>query len=267
MMGPFMRRSELLQFRHGADYYRYTFDSRDIVYQGHAFTAVAGLGRDKLRRSADPLQSQLTINAPLDLEVVGLWLPRPTTAQVEVTLLSIWKGDASAQVRFSGRVAGVKAKSIVKGVITCNPISADTAANGLTRNWQKQCPLRLYSVGLGLCNADPNKRRIDATVTASDGVTLKAAAWATRDDGDFAGGFVQWQAQGRVHQRFVVDHAGDTLTLLTPAAVPVGAIASAFSGCDHTDGPGGCGKFGNHINFGGQKNIPEKNPMGSNPIF
>ncbi len=88
-----------------------------------------------------------------------------------------------------------------------------------------------------------------------------------RADGDFNGGYIQYQIGAAVERRYVTAHAGDTLTLLTPADIPVGTIVSAYSGCDHTTGAGGCAKFDNITNFGGQENIPLKNPMGSNPIF
>jgi hypothetical protein len=65
----------------------------------------------------------------------------------------------------------------------------------------------------------------------------------------------------------VIDHVGDTLTLLTPASIPPGTPVAAYSGCDHTDGPGGCAKYENNLNYGGQKWIPLKNPQGNNRIF
>lgn len=266
MMGLFKRTSELVDFQRGTEHWRYTLDARNAVYQTKTYIHVPGMQRGKLQRTADPEQAQLELTVPMDLDVVGLFIPRPTTARVTLRLLWLKKGESTARVRWIGNVAVVKCTSATRAVITCLPDSADAAANGLTRNWQKQCPLRLYSAGLGQCNASPDSRRINGTVTASTGVTVKAAAWAARDIDDFAGGYIQWQVGPSIERRYVTASAGDTLSLLTPADIPIGTAVAAYSGCDHTIG-GGCTKFANTDNYGGQPNIPLKNPMGSDPIF
>lgn len=67
--------------------------------------------------------------------------------------------------------------------------------------------------------------------------------------------------------RFIVGHAGDTLTL--SAAVPGLAQNAGFvvsAGCDHA--PTTCdSKFGNALNYGGAPWFPIKNPfIGDSPV-
>lgn len=265
-MSLFQRRIEFVEFQRGAQVWAYTFDSSDLDYGGRTYTALRGMKRSNLVRAADPTQQKLDLTVPMDTEIVGEFIPRPTVADVQMRLYSLWKGDTTASLKWSGHVAVVKPSNTSVAVISGMPAAADASANGLTRNWQKTCPLMLYSTGLGLCNASPAARQLDGTVSLSDGITLQAPEWAARADNDFQGGFIEWTSGLYTERRFVTASTGDTLTLLTPASIPVGTKVSAFSGCDHTLA-GGCTKHANTDNHGGQPNIPDKNPMGSNPIF
>lgn len=266
-MSLLTRTIELVEFQRSAQVWRYTMDGANRTYAGQTYVSVRGLKRTRLLRAADPEQQKLELTLPMDTDIVGEFIPRPTVAKVYMRLLWLPKGATSAQLRWSGVVSVVSPVSPSKATITGLPLSADASANGLTRNWQKPCPLALYSTGLGMCNASPAARRLDGTATLSDGVTLKAAAWAARADDDFRGGYVEWQDGLHIERRYVVASSGDTLTLLTPASISVGTSVAAFSGCDHTLGANGCAKFANTDNYGGQPNIPDKNPQGSNPVF
>ncbi len=51
-----------------------------------------------LHRSGDPEQDQLKLTVPLVMELVGLYIPQPTTESVTVQLLWLRKGESTARV-------------------------------------------------------------------------------------------------------------------------------------------------------------------------
>lgn len=152
--------------------------------------------------------------------------------------------------------------------LRCQSLAAAVETLGLRRNWQSNCPLVLYSRGPGLCNADPDAHAVDAVLSDATGYTVASAAFAAHADGHFEGGVLQWAGALGVERRFIVSHAGNTLRLLTPAALTPGARVVALPGCDRTMGPRGCAKFANTLNYGGQPTLKGlRNPFGSDPVF
>lgn len=266
-MSIFTRTRELIEFQRDAQRWLYTSARANVAYDGQTYLAIPGLKRNRLVYAADPMQGKLELTLPIDTDIVGQFLPRPCMAVVTMRLLWLKDGATTADVKWSGAVSVVRPKSPSVAVITGLPQTADASANGLVRNWQKICPLMLYSSGVGQCNASPASRRLDGTVSASSGVTVQAPEWVARAADDFRGGYIEWQNGLYTERRYVTASNGDTLTLLTSADIPVGTVVAAYSGCDHTLGANGCAKFNNTDNFGGQPNIPRKNPQGPNPIF
>lgn len=266
-MGLFARTSQLVMFTRGAQVWRYTLDDRAVTYQAQTFETLAGLKLGKINDGSSPDNSGLEITLPVTAPIVGLFIPVPLTERITVTLLHLKQGDALAKVRFTGAIGGVKLTSLSTAVLSCRNPGVDFSTNALTRCWQAGCPHDVYGVGLGECNADPEAMRINGAITYSSGVTLKAAEWAAKPDGWFNGGFIRWQIGLATELRWIVSHVGETLTLLTPATVPVGTSVPAYPGCDQTDGANGCLKFNNLPNYGGQKFIPQKNPMGGDTIY
>lgn len=264
-MGLFTRTSELIDFQRGPDHWRYALGDRPVVFGQQTFATVRGLKRGKLARTVDPEQAGLELTMPLDVPVVSLFLPVPSTERVTVKLYWLRSGESFLRERWSGTVASIS-PSRTAATLKCRSAFTDFATRALNRNWQRGCPLVHYGAGLGECNVNPEAFRIDGAVTASDGATLHAAEWAAKPDGWFRGGFIRWQVANATERRFITDHTGDALTLLTPATIPVGTSVAAYPGCDHTLAT--CrDKFDNAPNYGGQPNIPEKNPMGGDMIF
>lgn len=265
-MGLFSRTTEMLQFTRGPQTWRYTLGDRDVVYQQQTYTRLPGAKRGRIARTADAEQAGLDVTLPISTPVVSLLAPQPTSERVGVMLLHWRSGETNARVRWIGSVAQVSL-SRTRATLKCRTPFTDMAAAGLTRNWQRTCPLTLYGGGPGQCNVNRNDFRVDGTVTGGSGVTLHAAAWAAKPDAWFRGGFIEWTLpSGAKELRFITDHVGDELTLLTPASVSAGAVVAAYPGCNHTVDD--CtNKFHNLDNYGGQPNIPTINPMGGDMVF
>jgi hypothetical protein len=83
------------------------------------------------------------------------------------------------------------------------------------------------------------------------------AAFATKPNGWFNAGYIEKGTE----RRMIINHAGDTLTLLNPmAGLAVGDAITAYAGCkrDYSD----CvSKFNNGERFFGFEWIPARNPF------
>src|SRR5690606_641457 len=136
---------------------------------------------------------------------------------------------------------------------------------GLRRCYSRLCTHVLYGPG---CRANREAFRVDGIVSGVAGAVITATAWAAFPPGYFDGGYVEWEvATGIFERRFIVAHnAGDLQLASRPVGLPMGAVARAYPGCDHTLND--CNlKFSNVLNYGGMPFIPQKNPMGGDPIY
>lgn len=265
-MSLFSREIELFDFSMGDRHWRYADVDRDVVVGGGiTYTAARGLKRSRFVDSPEESKNTLEITAPIDLSLLSIFRPYPPMALVHLRVLRIRVSDGFVSNAWSGIVSDVSNDDYM-ATIRAETLMAVVSGNGLRRCWQVACPLALYSRGVGACNVVEDEFRVDGVVQLSAGTTLKASAIDAKDDGWFKGGFIRWQVDGEFDFRFVVSHVGDTLTLLTPAAIPIGTDVAFFPGCDHTLTM--CDeKFDNAENYGGQHTIPKPNPFGSDPVF
>lgn len=259
-MSLFSRHVEIYDFARGADHWRYTEADRAIVVDAQTYAAAPGLKRERITQSAEENKSGLEITAPLSLDLLQLWRPYPPTERVTLLLRRVRKSDGAVFSAWAGVISDIDEDDHA-AKIRCQRHMAAMGGNGLRRNWQVACPLVLYR-----CGVSQDAFRTDAVLANATATTISAAVFATKPDGYFTGGFVRWAAGTFTEHRFIVGHVGDTLTLMTPAALATGAAVAVFPGCDHTLAT--CdSKFGNAVNNGGQHTIPTKNPFGADPVF
>lgn len=263
-MGWFGRKSELYDWQRGPQHWRYTTDDRPQVYLQQTYAPVAGMKRGSISESNEPNKNTLDVTVPVDLAFLDLFRGRTPTERLLLTVYER-KRDNSVVRRWIGEIGNVT-WSDTKVVLRHFPPSASQTTNGLKECWQKNCPHMVYSAGLGLCNAAQETMRVNATVSSVSGSVVQSSAWATKPDGWFDGGWVQWGEGTAIERRFVIQHTGDTLTLMTPALLPVGTVVATYPGCDGTIDT--CiNKFGNWLNYGGFPWWPTKNPMGNEAIY
>lgn len=261
-MGFFSRTSELYQFSRGAATWSYTSDDRAVVTSQQTYVAAA-LKRGAISESADLTRNTLDIQTPDSLPLLDLFKPSAPLDLIRVTLLSLPKGATVPTLKWAGLIGSVTFATGGKATIHCLPPSASLKANGLTRCWQKNCP---YTLGDTQCLVSMATFMVSGTLTSVQGNVVQAAAFASKPDGWFSGGYLLWPDGVNTQRRFVLQHTGQTLTLLTPALCAVGTVVDAYPGCDHTLST--CSsKFNNDINNGAQPWIPEVNPFGNNAVF
>lgn len=263
-MGLFSRHVELLDIARGAQHWRYALGDQAITIDSAVYSP-APLQRGEINQTADLARNTLDLTAPQGLGFLDQFRGRSPMQTITVVLKRQQISDSSVATLWQGVIGGATFETH-DAKIHCLPPMASMQSLGLRRNWQHACPHALYGAGLGACNASAAAVQTYATVTSVNGNVVHATAFAAQADGWWSGGYFQWN-DGLTHEvRFIVSHAGDAVTLLTPGLIDVGTTVTAYPGCDHTLAI--CDtKFSNAANYGGQPWIPEKNPFGSDNIF
>lgn len=272
-MGLFSRYVELIDIARGAAHWRYACGNRTVTWNGADYQPAA-IQRGQISESADLTRNTLDLTMPQTLDVLVQFRGVAPSQPMSVMVLRQKISDGSTSVIWSGTLGGVTWETHdVK--MHCLPPMASMQALALRRNWQVACPHVLYGAEVGGCNASRSAVQANATITSVAGNVIHAAAFAAQADGWWAGGYIQWQIGATSEVRFITNHTGDAVTLLTPALMDVGTVVTALPGCDHLLST--CAsKFvssnsadtnGNSANYGGQPWIPQKNPFGSDNIY
>lgn len=263
-MPIFARKTELYDWARGAQHWRYASGDRDVTFNTQTYAHMP-IKRSSLADTQESMKNRLDVTVPLSLPMLELFMGgmvpteiiKLTLYQLRGGMVSVaWKG-VFANPTFTGKDA----------VLHHLPPDASAAAIGLTPPWSKTCHAPVFSTGLGMCNADRARMRVDGTVTAANGRTLQAAAFAEHPDDWITRGWVQWQNGLATEYRRVIAHVGDTLTLLVPANVAIGTAVAAYPGCDQLLQT--CNdKFDNVVNNPSCPWLPTgSNPFGSDPLF
>lgn len=264
-MSLFRQTIELYEFLRGGEGWRYTSADRALQVDGAVHEPIAGLKRGRIVQSPEQGKAKLDITAPLSMPVLALWRPMPPMERITFRLRILDKGSGEVRIGWMGIVADVdEGQHTAK--ISCVSNVVSMAANGLNRVWQIACGAAVYSQGRGQCNLQANDWAIETRLSHMQGVTVQSLAFASKPDGYFNGGFIQWRIGAGIERRFVIAHRGDTLTLMTPVPARAPQAVTVWPGCDHTLQT--ChDKFNNALNYTGQHTIPPKNPWGSDSIF
>lgn len=263
-MGLFSRNVELISIVRGAAQWAYACGNRPITLSGVVYQPAA-IERGSISESADLTRNTLDLTMPQDLDVLSQFRGASPLQPMSVTLMRQRLSDGLLSTLWVGMVGSVTWETH-DAIMYCLPPMASMQALALKRCWQVACPHVLYGAGDGQCNAGMAAVQVSATITSVVGNVIQAAAFAAQPDGYWAGGYLSWQTGGITEVRFITNHTGASVTLLTPALMTVGTVVNALPGCDHTLAT--CNsKFKNAVNYGGQAWIPAKNPFGNGSIY
>ena len=153
-MGLLSREIELYGFSIGLHHWRYTDAKREAIVEGQRYAPIT-ITREKIVQSAEYAKNALQITAPLDLPLLNLFRPFPPGLRLRLDLKRVRVRDGQVRLGWTGHVANLdETHSVAK--LRCESLAAAVETLGLRRSWQSNCPLVLYSQGLGLCNADPD---------------------------------------------------------------------------------------------------------------
>lgn len=254
------------KFVRGATVWGYTTADREIVLDGTTYTP-APIKRSRIKIGSERRKLSITVTVPRDLPVVGNWRPFPPRDRVALTILQQHHGETDWAVDWTGRVLAPKFSG-ASVELTCEPSTTIARRAGLSRCWQRACPLALYSQGHGMCNVDKALHAVPATLAEVDTTTFASAAFASVTDGRLAGGFLEYPraSDGVTEYRTIMSHVGDTITIdygLSDIASDLEVIA--YPGCRQSWAD--CSSFDNNDNFGGDLFLPQKNPHSGDPIW
>lgn len=213
----------------GGPTYRYTPMRLPVQHLGQTYQPKAIRKSEFTWKKDFSGEDSMTIEVQADLELLKhfqIIVPRKT---MFVTIFRKHRGDPEGEAVpvFFGRVRGVS-KEGAKAVITCDAFHAMTKRGGLNWWYQVTCNHFLYDGGCGLIKDD---WKVTGTVSSLNGTTLVSPMFASKPNGYFKYGHVETV----IGDWFIIDHVGDTVTLLhAMEGVSVGEFISGYAGCDRT---------------------------------
>lgn len=253
---------ELYTFSRGSIAWRFTSADRDIV-DVQTYKAEV-ISRGPIEQGSETIRSSLTLNVAHTFAIAELYKIAPPSDVINLLLRQYHYGDAEFKTIWQGEIVSVGFAG-GDAEIALQPLASNMSTTGLRRCYQKSCPFVLYGAD---CTVNPAAFRTTGNVVVVSGLTVTVLEAASKPDGFFDGGYLEWQISGsEFERRFIKTHIGtDILVDVIPLDLGVGASARLYPGCDHSLAT--CNsKFSNVLNYGGMPYIPNKNPFGSDPIF
>jgi len=254
---------EFFLFVQGATSYRWTSADETVSVADpstpHDY-APAMITRDQVQYSDEDHAGSLRIGVPDSNPVAQLWQSYTPPTPVFLTVRRKHRSDAEVVIHWVGKVTSVTFTD-QGATLNCAPISQSFMQTAPGLLYQSQCVWDLYGTGCGVTAASFKDA---ATLDTVDGVTLTDTVFDARPDGYYTNGWVE-RANGE--RRFVVDHVGDTITLMNafPASLTAGETVDAYAGCDRTEAT--CAAtFSNLVNHLGFPRIPSRNPHSGEAI-
>lgn len=239
-----------------------TSGDKERSYQGRIYTPEA-IVRTNTSQSVEAKGGHIKVSLPQDHELAQLFVGFIPSTPVFLTIFRGHDGEPESEtvVNFTGRVQSAQFTTADKCDLDCAPEQELLQREIAAPCFQRPCNRVLFDEG---CTVDRELWRLAAILTdvSADGLTLKAAEFASKPDGWWTTGYIEKDSS----RRMVVAHVGDTVTLMNAQnGLGVGQAVSIFPGCDRTyDGAQGCqAKFANGANFMGWQWIPTKNPFSS----
>lgn len=254
---------ELYTFARDTATWRYTSADRDVTVSSQTYLS-RPISRSDIESTSEKARLGIRVRAPRTLEVADLYRVSPPTQAVTLVLQQYHEGDGQVATIWTGRILAVDFSGPA-AEISLEPVYTSIRRIGLRRLYQRQCPHVLYGSS---CKVARESFRSDGTVTAISGTSITVPAVSALAAGWFAGGYVEFIAEGGVaERRFILDSSGATIALASSAyGLSVGAEVKLYPGCDHSIAT--CAsKFSNAANFGGFPFFPQKNPFNGQPVF
>lgn len=253
----------LLDFRRGTAHWRYCTADQDVVFGGDTYAAVA-LSDSPIVQAGELAQDSFVVTMPADAGVPQLFRSAPPSQKVHLTVRRHHAEDDEAPVEWVGVVSAVSRVSAVAAEVVCNSLAGTLPRGGLRKAWGRGCQNVLYDHE---CTVDKTRFAKAGVISGISGRTITSSVFAEYPDGRFYGGFIEWVVEGGTERRYIVAHAGSTVTLLNGAGgLEIGQAITAYTGCRLTRDD--CHNFfANLPNYGGFAHLPGKSPFSGDPVF
>ena len=253
----------LTEFSIGGVIWRHARADELITHGGFDYEPVA-MKASSMVESGEIGKNEIRLEVPRNHPIAEMWRVSPPAGTVAAVLKEIHAGDVDEEIAWLGHVANVSWPNSSKAQISLQSGIIALETNGLRRLYQRPCP---HVFGGPACRKNLDDVTHPDTLTSAGGFLLRAPAFASLEAGLLAGGFIRWtNPEGITDWRFVIEHFGDTVRLLTAAPLlTAGTAVDAVEGCDHT--PARCSQLDNIPNFGGIPHFMKKNPFDGNPVY
>lgn len=256
----------LYQFSRGVLRWNYTSSGGDVVHQNQVFKPLrGGISDDGIRQGGSESVRNLRVLAPADLEVAQFYRGIPPSDSVDLVVYDRHIGDSDFRVSWVGEIQNVTWPAVDRCQVICSPESVSMGQQGLRLAWERPCPHALYERG---CWANRDLYRVDATVISLDGASITGSAFASKPDGWFSAGYLEWSISVGVWERRAIEsHSGTRLVIFGgTSGLSLSKPVRAYAGCDQTIET--ChSRFNNKNNYGGIRHMPGRSPFDGNPIF
>jgi len=253
---------EIYEFVRGIITWRFTTADEDKIVNSQTYTKIIA-ERSSLEQTQEMSRNPINIKMDKNVNFLQQFRTSPPSDPINLIIKRFHEGDNEVVTIWIGRLINVQFKER-EAELRCEPIFTSLKRPVLRRRYQTTCPHVLYGPQ---CGKSAALSKIAGSVNSILGNKINVNSVGSYSDGFFSGGFVDWQVNGVVERRFIINHIGVELTLNLPFGnMGVGSNIYVYPGCDHTlqvceD------KHANSDNYGGQPFYPSKNPLTGSLIF
>lgn len=256
----------LYQFSRGVLRWNYNSSDRPIVHQNQTFQPlVGGITDDGIRQGGSDNVRSLRVLAPGNLEVAQFYRGIPPSDSIDLVIFDRHFGETEFRVSWVGEIQSVTWPAVDRCQVVCSPESVSMGQQGLRLAWERPCPHALYERG---CLVNRDLFRVETVVQTMNGALVSGSAFASKPDGWFNAGYVEWSVGPGVWERRAIEgHLGTLLAIFGgTSGMSLGMTLRAYAGCNQTMEI--ChSRFGNKDNYGGIRHLPGRSPFDGNPIF
>jgi uncharacterized phage protein (TIGR02218 family) len=253
--------SELFLFAEDATITALTSGDVPFTHMGDTYVPHA-IGRSEYSNKQELSKASIEILFPASSPIAKEWINRDLHNRLSLTIFA--KEDSTVSSIWKGRMSSIRPSS-EEIVLTFESVFTSLRRTGISKRYQRLCPLVLYGKQ---CGVNAATYQVNATCTARQPSTYQyeIPIAASQPNGYYSGGILE---ASNGDKRFIVKHEGiyifvnRLLGALETATLP--ASVKIYPGCDRSKET--CkNKFNNLNNYGGFPFIPGKNPFNGSII-
>ena len=245
---------EGFRFAQGSNLWLYTSADREVVFPIGTFTPEP-ISRSAMDFSKEDVTETMEFSVSVENPVAALFIGDVPSSPVWITAYRAHRGDeVDAVAFFTGKITRARFLGS-EATLVGTSLAALLLRSVPVLKMQTPCNHVLFSAE---CGANPSTSRESVTIGTVSGVTVTSSDFGLEDDQWFRGGRLESPAG---ESRFIADHVGDTITLLSPLPGLASLdVCWAYWGCDHLAAT--CSsKFSQLDNHLGWPDLPNRNPF------
>lgn len=250
---------ELYWFTDGVNNWYLTSGDISRTYNGQIYTPES-ISRGEIDQNQEIQSGAIKVAIPNSHDIASRYVSFIPAAQMNLVIYRGHDGDSEVVTIFIGKVSSGAFSDAFE--MNCVPLQDVLKKRVPAQVYQSQCNWVLFGAGCGLSRGAFMASGTITSVSA-DAMTIQSAAFATKPDGYWVNGYVEFGQE----RRMILTHTGNAVTLMN--GIPdllVGSSVNVYAGCNRTAYD--CqNKFNNYTRFWGFDRIPKKNPFGQTGVL